>query len=337
MQKIQIKRGNKKNLPILNPGEPAFTLDTKELFVGDGVMNNKIMATNKNLIINSNFQVSLDTFDNGTNTITLLPGESKYIYGNYFIQNLSSSIGSVVISRTFTDGMITIVGINSSISLEYRERLPRYTSTTGQITYIKPLNGKVLTLSYDVTNTTSPLSNIKAGVENNLVSYSLNMETIRKAITFTMSYSDSGAYPLHKIILFALNTNRSFSIMIGNIKLEESTVATLYSPSPLYYDVAMLNRTYFSCNAITRSIQVTTNAVKFSIPVTIPQYYNYSVKFFNESLILSSINGATQFGYTVTNTYLEKTTSVEINCTKLNHGMTDAYILARQFLDLRPY
>ncbi|SFC63938.1 hypothetical protein [Clostridium uliginosum] len=37
--KIQIKRGLKVNLPVLNVGEPAFTTDTKEFFIGDGLSN----------------------------------------------------------------------------------------------------------------------------------------------------------------------------------------------------------------------------------------------------------------------------------------------------------
>ena len=37
--KIQIKRGLKAKLPLLNAGEPAFTTDTKEFFIGDGSSN----------------------------------------------------------------------------------------------------------------------------------------------------------------------------------------------------------------------------------------------------------------------------------------------------------
>lgn len=37
--KIQIKRGLKANLPILDSGEPGFTTDTKEFFIGDGSKN----------------------------------------------------------------------------------------------------------------------------------------------------------------------------------------------------------------------------------------------------------------------------------------------------------
>lgn len=45
--KIQIKRGLKENLPVLNIGEPALCTDTKELFIGDGTNNIKIYNKNE--------------------------------------------------------------------------------------------------------------------------------------------------------------------------------------------------------------------------------------------------------------------------------------------------
>jgi Major tropism determinant N-terminal domain len=42
---IKFKRGLKENLPLLDAGEPAFTTDTKELFIGDGLTNNQILGT----------------------------------------------------------------------------------------------------------------------------------------------------------------------------------------------------------------------------------------------------------------------------------------------------
>ncbi|OFV72119.1 hypothetical protein [Acetobacterium wieringae] len=39
---IQFKRGNKVDLPILESGEPAFTTDTKNLYIGTGTENVQI-------------------------------------------------------------------------------------------------------------------------------------------------------------------------------------------------------------------------------------------------------------------------------------------------------
>ncbi len=48
MSNIQFKRGVKANLPTLSVGEPAFTTDTKEFFIGDGTTNIKINAAQNN-------------------------------------------------------------------------------------------------------------------------------------------------------------------------------------------------------------------------------------------------------------------------------------------------
>lgn len=39
---IQFKRGNEADLPILESGEPAFTTDTKNLYIGTGTENVEI-------------------------------------------------------------------------------------------------------------------------------------------------------------------------------------------------------------------------------------------------------------------------------------------------------
>ncbi len=39
---IQLKRGNEVDLPILESGEPAFTTDTKNLYIGTGTENVQI-------------------------------------------------------------------------------------------------------------------------------------------------------------------------------------------------------------------------------------------------------------------------------------------------------
>jgi hypothetical protein len=41
--KIQIKRGLKTNLPILDSGEPGFCTDTGEVFFGDGSANHQVV------------------------------------------------------------------------------------------------------------------------------------------------------------------------------------------------------------------------------------------------------------------------------------------------------
>lgn len=47
MNKLQIKRGNKVNLPTLSEGELGYTLDKKELYIGNGTGNDLIISVDK--------------------------------------------------------------------------------------------------------------------------------------------------------------------------------------------------------------------------------------------------------------------------------------------------
>ena len=47
---IQLRRGNEANLPTLNAGEPAFTLDSHKCFIGDGTSNYEIVTENSTVL-----------------------------------------------------------------------------------------------------------------------------------------------------------------------------------------------------------------------------------------------------------------------------------------------
>ncbi len=85
--KIQIRRGNKVNLPTLSAGEPAFCTDTKQLFVGTGnnnieyakqsevsALNTKVNSNTSQLneIMNKRGYVTVNRLNEGTdlNTVT---------------------------------------------------------------------------------------------------------------------------------------------------------------------------------------------------------------------------------------------------------------------------
>jgi hypothetical protein len=68
-QKIQVKRGVKANLPTLSVGEPAFTTDTKQVFVGDGTTNVELAK-----------QTDLNTTNvNVTNLTTMIDASAEMI------------------------------------------------------------------------------------------------------------------------------------------------------------------------------------------------------------------------------------------------------------------
>jgi hypothetical protein len=82
MPKIEFKRGTKDKLPTLDVGEPAFTTDTKEFFIGSDEGNiefakqSDLDYTNAN-VANKAEQTALDATNaqvtNNTNTLNNLP------------------------------------------------------------------------------------------------------------------------------------------------------------------------------------------------------------------------------------------------------------------------
>ena len=71
-QKIQVKRGVKANLPVLSVGEPAFTTDTNEIFVGNGTTNIGLAKTDTATTTSNGLMSNLDK-----TTITNLPNITK--------------------------------------------------------------------------------------------------------------------------------------------------------------------------------------------------------------------------------------------------------------------
>lgn len=99
MAKLQVKRGNKVNLPTLAPGELGLALDTNELFIGGSSGNVCLKSRTQ-----ANFLNGSDTFVNGTqyqvinpfiteNTIVLVNPTSPKL-GSW---SVNSNIGGFVI------------------------------------------------------------------------------------------------------------------------------------------------------------------------------------------------------------------------------------------------
>ncbi|MEG1010057.1 MAG: hypothetical protein RSF67_09655, partial [Clostridia bacterium] len=154
MSIIKLKRGARASLTTLNTGEAAFTIDTKELFIGDGSNNINLTPFNKNYLVNSNFQYPLITSDIiNYSSIFLQAYAKKYIYGNYFVSNSTPSNGTISIDlSTNSNGMCRFTCNNAVPKIDYRLKLPRYKSGSNTYDYSSPLENKVLTLSFDVKN-----------------------------------------------------------------------------------------------------------------------------------------------------------------------------------------
>jgi hypothetical protein len=87
--KIQIKRGNKTNLPILDVGEPAICTDTNEIYVGTGSKNIELATRSDILIEKAGGTASAIT-------LTLPPLTDGYM--KTFIASGSNNIASTTIN-----------------------------------------------------------------------------------------------------------------------------------------------------------------------------------------------------------------------------------------------
>jgi hypothetical protein len=97
--KIQIKRGAKANLPVLGAGEPAFTTDTKEFFIGDGSSNIEF-AKQSDLDI-TNTKLSDLTYQTAGGTATAITLTMQTLVNGYaktFIASANNSAAATTIN-----------------------------------------------------------------------------------------------------------------------------------------------------------------------------------------------------------------------------------------------
>ncbi|BCZ49428.1 hypothetical protein psyc5s11_54950 [Clostridium gelidum] len=110
--KIQFKRGIKANLPVLDAGEPAFTTDTKEFFVGDGVGNiefakqSDLEITNTQLsdIVKEVSSIDGRKISDGTLNFNSLDTETKDLIDKIQAERITGgTFGGEVKAKTNTD------------------------------------------------------------------------------------------------------------------------------------------------------------------------------------------------------------------------------------------
>lgn len=98
--KIQFKRGIKANLPILNVGEPAFTTDTNEFYIGNGSSNIEFSKQSDLNLLN-------------TNVSNINMGLTNYIsYGAKFAKTNSLKGDGITNDYTALNTLITSIGSN---------------------------------------------------------------------------------------------------------------------------------------------------------------------------------------------------------------------------------
>ena len=184
--KIQIKRGLKANLPVLNEGEPAFTTDTKEFFVGDGT-NNIEFAKQEDLELINN-QVSDLNFQTAGGTGTAI---------------------TLKINQIITNGLAVtfIASANNGGAATTINGKPLYKPNTKTVPNL--IAGKAYTVWY---NSTSDCFFIKASAEGNTIAAHV------LAVDTFSNDSDTGligTMPNNGALNSSLNCGESFNIPAG--------------------------------------------------------------------------------------------------------------------------
>ncbi len=94
MTTLKLSRGNEADLPTLAAGEPAFTLDTFKLFIGDGATNHEVGSiTDVFTPVNKNAGFTVGAADRGTafncvGTFTVTKSGVKVIDGHVTLPEL---------------------------------------------------------------------------------------------------------------------------------------------------------------------------------------------------------------------------------------------------------
>ncbi|MEM1484497.1 hypothetical protein V6615_06400 [Oscillospiraceae bacterium PP1C4] len=334
--KILLKRGLKSNLPILNAGEAAFTTDTKELYIGSGTDNYSMSPSGVNMIVNGNFQISLTDEDGTYQSRVVTPGQGTYLYGNFYLSNAAGAAGNITVTRTYTNGFITLVCTNAIPTLEYRERLPVYKSSASGYSVAQPNLSQYLTLSYDASNSTGSSVTVQSGTPTSLGSLLIPSTSKRIAYTFQMTSCTNGYM---SIILLKMTSSFNGSFTVGNFKLEQGLYSTKYTPNPTSYDLSCLNQVYQWFSYMSTPAAIDADYLYVVIPTSLAPYSS-SAPPYRTALISTSIKYYNNYtlitGFTTTATYLSAYRYIGINCYKQNHGLTTATITVQGYLDLRP-
>lgn len=337
-QKIQIKRGNTKDLPKLNLGEPAFSLDTKDLWIGNK-NNNQKMQTRNNLIINGNFQVVSEKFDTITDKLIIAPGTSRYIYGNFYISNASNSLGNITISRP-DSGFITIDAANAQMSLEYREKLAEYFVISSNVySNIKTLLNQDMTLSFDYKNTAGSLSFLSGNAAGMLNNITIPNGNGNASNSFSMKYMTIGNVNEVRIVLLSTTQIGTYTITIGNIKLEQGTEKTPFFPNPMYADILAIEQVYKVYDTASRCLNGNIgDTFIVYCPISFPNCFkNSSIKITVNTIEVYSLDGIKQTGFTISSSHRIDYNCILFQAKKTNNLLKEIYIIANFSVDLRPY
>jgi hypothetical protein len=115
-QKILFKRGTKINLPMLNTGEPAFTTDTEDIYIGNGTSNIRIA---KDSDINT---VYITTNSGNAYTVTI-PNIITLTDGHLFVIKFNAASTGAITLNVNTLGDVSILDYSGAAVTDVRLNL----------------------------------------------------------------------------------------------------------------------------------------------------------------------------------------------------------------------
>lgn len=329
MSVIKIKRGLSKDLntPVL--GEPAFTIDEKALYVGDGSTHCRIGPFGSNLLANGNFQVP----GLGTYNAYASPSLPVYFGGLYkFYSEAGNSTLTIQSPTSQAPGMLTLTP-NYPVPVQIEYNIP-YTSLGGIVS--RPYEGASLMLSFDLDIPQS--GTLEYGVSGGAVlskSYAAGKQRLYCPIP---SWSDSGLNSRYFSLLIAdFKPNVSSAFKIGNIKLERGTIATPFVPNSVGYDSSIISQYFTRIIGLFRLSYYDPDNVYFGVPYV----YNLDFVDLRKFSLSSSCNvrrvggGAGVISGDVASMYLPERAEPVVRFAKTAHGLTDACAYIDLSIDYR--
>jgi hypothetical protein len=200
--KIRFKRGLKTNLPVLDEGEPAFTTDTEEFFIGSQTGN--IEFAKQSDLDETNAQVTANTnsINNLVNTDTnaeVIDARSTYSTLGGRLDNLDSEVGTntsqiesvneqLAEKATFVDSVTTLITTNCKAN-----------DKIGTLGYYSAFDGGSATYKIVSSGTADGFSIIALNnglfaqlvpVNNTVNCWQIGM--IADAVQYTFTYSGTG-------------------------------------------------------------------------------------------------------------------------------------------------
>ena len=151
---IQLRSGLAADLPVLAAGEPAWTKDTKTLFVGDGATNHAIGSGGGGAGASIQVQYPAASVLSGDRAV-IIEGDVA-VYADNTVQGHAGAVLGVTTGGVASGATATIqtYGPMTDSAWSWTPDLPIWLGTAGYLTQTVPSSGFLLRVGYAIDATT---------------------------------------------------------------------------------------------------------------------------------------------------------------------------------------